>query len=168
MAARYVLTVVRRLDNRIEGEDDRSDRALELHNLRKEALHEALEDNTFFTVADWGRTDDTEAHEYVDIVIVALQHAYQLAVFSDPIVSAAVIWLAKKLAEKAVVDGSMEVIKRIVGRLWKKQKEHKFEDFRIKLPDGTEISVRPAPTTITIAFKDGSTASLPEVNISGS
>ena len=43
MAEQVRVGVYRRLDNRLEGLDDRSPRALELHNLRGAALHESLD-----------------------------------------------------------------------------------------------------------------------------
>jgi hypothetical protein len=53
---KILLSVYRRLDNRSEGLPDDSPRGLELHNRRKEALHEALVGEGW-EVQDWGVTD---------------------------------------------------------------------------------------------------------------
>jgi len=66
MEPRITLTlgVFRRLDNRFEGLSDDSPRALELHNRRRDALHEVFEVSTSVAVVDWGpdgRHDTTRA-----------------------------------------------------------------------------------------------------------
>jgi hypothetical protein len=63
------LSVYRRLDDRAEGLDARSPYALELHDRRKAALHEALDGVPEWEVTDWGYTDDNKPHELVDLVI---------------------------------------------------------------------------------------------------
>lgn len=48
------LRVFRRLDNRAAGLSDASARALELHNRRREALHDVFDDEPSFKVTEWG------------------------------------------------------------------------------------------------------------------
>jgi hypothetical protein len=43
MSTYVQLTVYRRLDNRLEGQDDNSPRAVELHALRSQALHDVFD-----------------------------------------------------------------------------------------------------------------------------
>src|SRR5580658_4277545 len=88
------LSVYRRLDNRAEGLEDDSPRALELHNRRKDALHQALDGIGAWKIKDWGVTDDTSPHELTEIV---------LAVVSSPQLHAAAIsagtWAGLELAK---------------------------------------------------------------------
>jgi hypothetical protein len=84
--------VFRRLDNRFENLGDDSPRALELHNRRKEALHEVFDGRKSVEVIDWGQTDDAQPHEFVEIVVGALA----VKVFQPGLK-----FLGQKLAEKA-------------------------------------------------------------------
>jgi hypothetical protein len=64
------LVVYRRLDNRTENLPDDSPRAIELHEMRRRALHEVLDKvDGPRVVVNWGKTDDTNAHEWVQLVI---------------------------------------------------------------------------------------------------
>ncbi len=150
------LGVYRRLDNRFEGLGDDSPRALELHNQRKEALHEVFDGDNNIYVLDWGDTDDSSAHEYVELILGAAASA----VFQEVVVPG-IKWLGKKLAEKAVDTAITEFVKFIIAKLRPKQEAKQVLDFIVKLPDGTWIAVDPPDryATITIQFADGSTQS---------
>src|ERR1051326_2358903 len=69
---RIQVGVYRRLDNRFEGLPDDSPRGLELHNTRKEALHEVFDAEESAQVLDWGATGDTHSHEYIELLIGAV------------------------------------------------------------------------------------------------
>lgn len=146
------LGVYRRLDNRFEGLGDDSPRALELHNRRRDALHEVFEASTSLTVVEWGETDDTRPHEFVELVLGAVASA----VFSYAIVPG-LKFLGEKLAEAAVDHATSEAVKGVVAWLRPKQEEKKLLDFVISLPDGTKIQVDPPDraASVTLTFADG-------------
>ena len=158
MDVRLTLAVFRRLDNRFEGLSDDSPRALELHNRRKEALHDAFDGDLVIRVTNWGKTDDARPHEEVDVDLVVQAAA---AVFHYAIVPG-VKWLGLKLAEKGIDTALGEIAKAIVAKLRPKQEAKELLDFVLTLPDGTKIAVDPPDrsATITINFKDGSVQSL--------
>lgn len=159
-----VLGVYRRLDNRLEGLSDDSPRALDLHNRRKDALHAVLDGDDTIRVIDWGCTDDSHPHEYIEVAIGAAA----TAIFNYAIVPG-IKWLGLKLAEKAVDTALGELTKAIVAKLRPKQEAKQLLDIVIKLPDGTQIIIDPPDryATITITFSDGASQSreyLKEIN----
>ncbi|HWB84022.1 MAG TPA: hypothetical protein VG675_07770 [Bryobacteraceae bacterium] len=135
---KVVLSVYRRLDNRIEGLPDNSPRAVELHQRRKEALHEALSGVAGWRIDDWGSTDDERPHELVDVA---------LTIASNPHVQTALLfgatWALLELAKASIGAFAGEAVKALLSRLIPKQKEQKILDFSITLPDGTVIRVDP-------------------------
>jgi hypothetical protein len=130
------LGVFRRLDNRFEHLPDESPRGVELHVMRKEALHEALDGDDEWTVEDWGLTDDTDSHEFVEIL---------LSVASNPQVHHAVIaglgWVGVELAKAGIDEFAKQAVTKLLSRLIDKQKEHKFLNFSLKLSVGAKIFV---------------------------
>lgn len=151
------LGVYRRLDDRFEGLSDDSPRALELHNHRKEALHEVFDGDPNIQVMDWGDTDDSRSHEYVELVLGAAATAtFQYVVVPG------IKWLGNKLAEKAVDTALSEFVEFLITKLRPRQQAKQVLDFIVKLPDGTEIAVDPPDryATITIRFADGSIQSI--------
>lgn len=151
------LGVYRRLDNRFEGLDDQSPRALELHHRRQTALHSVFDTEPQIQVTDWGDTDDVRSHEFVELALTAAA----TSVFHYGIVPG-VQWLGKKLAEKAVDTAFAEIAKALVAKLRPKQEAKELLDITITLPDGTRISVDPPDrdATIRISFSDGSLQSI--------
>jgi len=139
------------------GLSDDSSRALELHNLRKDALHAVFDGDRAIEVKDWGDTDDSVPHEYVEVVVGAAA----TAIFKYALVPG-VKWLGTKLAEKAIDTALGELAKAIVAKLRPAQETKKLLDFTIKLPDGTWIAVDPPDgrATITINFANGAVQSL--------
>ena len=131
MNSTITLGVYRRLDNRSEGLSDDSPRALELHIRRKDALHAVLDSDSTILVANWGDTDDSRSHEYVEIVLGAAA----TAVFQYVIVPG-VKWLGLRLAEKAVDTAIGELAKAVVAKLRPKQESKQLLDFTIKFADG--------------------------------
>jgi hypothetical protein len=148
------LEVTRRLDNRPD-HDDQSPEGWELHDRRQRALHEAFDGQPDIKVISWGKTDDREkTHETVIIELIvtivasaAVQH----------VVIPGAIWLAEKLAEKAVDTVFERAAKSVMARLWPKQEAKKISDFTITLPDKTMIKLGPPGRdgTIRIWFNDG-------------
>lgn len=65
----------RRLDNRSEELPGNLPEILELHNRRKEALHEALNSNAW-EVTDWGVTDDTMPHELAEVIVAVVSNPH--------------------------------------------------------------------------------------------
>ena len=157
MGATITLGIFRRLDNRIEGHDDTSHLALVLHNRRRDALHAVLDGDRNLRVLDWGKTDDTTPHEFVEIALSATA----TAVFTYAIIPG-VKWIGVKLAEKAVDTAVGEVVKALFAKLRPMQDAKQMLDFVVSLPDGTRITVD-APDrsgTVTINFTDGTLQSL--------
>ncbi len=154
------LAVYRRLDNRFEGLDDQSARGVELHNLRRAALHEALDDDRDVVVLDWDATDDTESHELVELLV---------ALVSSPVVTTvatgAMVWLASRV-EDAVSDVVVDGIKSLIQRLLPQQKQRRILDFSIELPNNAVIQVYPEDDRATITVStagDSVTISFDEV-----
>ena len=164
MDTRLTLRVFRRLDNRFEGLSDDSSRALELHDRRRDALHDAFDGDPVIRVTNWGETDDSRPHEVVEVALGAAA----TAVFQYAIVPG-VKWLGQKLAEKAVDTALGELAKTVVAKLRPKQEAKELLDIVIKLPDGTKVAVDPPDryATITITFKDKSVQSLQYKNEGG-
>lgn len=102
------------------------------------ALHAVFDTNPNFQVKDWGETDDSLPHEYVEILLKAAANAaFQYAVVPG------VKWLSQKLAEKAVDALLIEMANAVVAMLRPKQEAKQLLDFIIKLLNGTEIQVDP-------------------------
>jgi hypothetical protein len=157
MEAQIKLGVYRRLDNRAEGLSDDSPRAIELHNRRKAALHDVLDEQDAPVVVDWGDTDDTQPHEFVEIIVaVAAKMALEYVIVPG------LKSLAEKLAEKAVDEGTSQIVKWFVSKLRPKQEAHQILDFLIELPNGTRIHVDPPGenAAIRINFADGTLSSI--------
>ena len=113
---------------------DDSPEALRLHQVRAHALHDALNGGAGLQVSDWGDTDDTKAHEFVELIILAA---------SNPAVQAAAIPALKAVGtvilKAALGAGVAETAKLLFARLAPKQKEKKIDSFSVTLPDGTTI-----------------------------
>jgi hypothetical protein len=148
----FTLGVFRRLDNRLEGLGDDSPRALELHNRRRDALHEVFESPTPVRVVSWGQTDDSTPHEFVELVL----YAAATAVFNYAVVPG-LKFLGEKLAEATVDHVTSEAVKAAVSWLRPKQAEKEILDVVISLPDGTRIQVDPPDrdASITVSFANG-------------
>lgn len=152
MSPNLWIGVYRRLDNRSEGWSDDSPRALELHNRRKKALHDALDDDPNWQVEVWGYTDDDMPHEFVEIAIAIISNpAFQA------VVTLALGYIGSKLLDAAVDEVFIEPLKEMIRRLLDKQKQEKILDFHIKLPDGTTIRCDPKndDAVITLHYSGG-------------
>lgn len=156
MGAQIELGVYRRLDNRPEGLSDDSPRALELHNRRKAALHDVLDGQEAPAVLDWGDTDDTTPHEYVEVIVAIGAAALKYAIVPG------LKFVAEKLAEKAADEGTSRVVMWFISKLRPKQEADEILDFLIRMPDGTQIHVDPPGENaeIRLSFADGTLSSM--------
>jgi len=157
MVQTLTLGVYRRLDNRFEGESDDSPRALELHVRRKDALHAVFDADENLQVLNWGQTNDSSSHEFVELSLASIAGA----AFTYAVVPG-LQWLGKKLAEKAVDTVLAETVKAIIAKLRPKQEAKQLLDIVVTMPDGTQVSVDPPDrnATIHIAFAGGTSVSI--------
>jgi len=148
--------VYRRLDNRTEGLDDDSARALELHRRRRDALHSALGSDPDLQVVDWGQTDDFCSHEYVELLVASVAPTFHYLAVPG------LIWLGGKLAEKLVDATLSEFVKSIIAKLSPRQQSKEIQDFHINLPDGTSLRLDPPDMggSLSVYFVDGSVQSV--------
>jgi hypothetical protein len=155
MSQPITLGVYRRLDNRFENLPDDSPRALELHLRRKKALHAVFDSDQSIKVLNWGDTDDSGPHEYVELTLVGYAIVHYAVV-------PGLEWLGKKLAEKAIDTALSAALKRIVAIVRPKQEAKEILDIVIKMPDGTSVHVDPPDrdATISLAFADGTSVSI--------
>jgi hypothetical protein len=140
--------VYRNLDNRKEGLSDDSPRALELHILRKKALHDVFDKADNVAVKDWDLTDDAEPHEYVELVVVAA-----ITGASKFLVEAALKHIGEKLAEKAVDETTNWLVRWLISKLKPKQKKKEILDYVISIQQGTWVHVIPQETHLEITTK---------------
>jgi hypothetical protein len=117
------LTVCRNLDNRVRDLPDDSPYAVELHNRRRDALHEAL---SGWTVDDWGNTDTPEAHEEVTLLINAVPHVLH-------VVSPAAAWIGTELAKAGIAAFAAETVKALLAPLISKIKNGSIQNARAAL-----------------------------------
>jgi hypothetical protein len=143
----FTLTVCRRLDNRVKQQSDDSPLAIELHNLRARALHEALDQDEAWKVLSWGDTDDAKTHEWVHLWLELQNLAAQAAPLAVP----ALVFLGKTMVGAGISYATVESIKHLIARLRKKQKEDKLRDIELTFPDThTKITCHPDTDTLTI------------------
>lgn len=137
-----------------EGDSGGHARALELHNRRRDALHEAL-DSDSVQVKDWGATDDTQPHEFVEITLLFLSPV------ATHLAAEGLKYLGKKMADKAIDESTSEIVKWIITKLRKPQEEKKIRDLNITLPSGAFITVNPPENgEVKIMFSGGDVASI--------
>ena len=123
---------------------------------RKAALHDVLDEQDAPTVLDWGHTDDSQPHEYVELIIEGAKIALKYVIVPG------LKFVAEKLAEKGIDEGSSEIVKWFISKLRPKQESRQILDFLIELPNGTKIRVDPPGENaqIRINFADGTVSSI--------
>jgi hypothetical protein len=140
------ILVYRRLDNRQENMSDDSPRALQLHQRRREALHEALDGVEGWSVADWGATNDVRPHELVEII---------LSVAANPLLHTAAVsaatWVGLEAVKASLGALVSEAVKALLTRLIPKQREEKILDFMITLPNGVQVRCDPSGSVTIVA-----------------
>ena len=154
MTSEVALGVYRRLDNRFQGQGDQSPLALGLHHRRRVALHDVFDNWADIRVVDWGDTNDSHSHEYVELTLVAAAASAGIQYAIVP----GLQWLGTKLAEKTVETALGELVKGVIAKLRPKQESKDLLDVLIRLPDGTVIAVDPPDRAATnqVQFADGS------------
>lgn len=151
MSTEISVEVCRRLDNRFEGFSDDSPRALELHNRRKRALHDALEEVSDWDI-NWGETDDTKPHEWVELFITILSIP-QVQAVAVP----AITFIGGIIVKSGLDTATSETVEKLIAKLWKKQQKKEILDYVVTLPNGSEVYVDPQDddAEITVQFKKG-------------
>jgi hypothetical protein len=159
MKGQIELGVYRRLDNRAEGLSDDSPRAVELHNRRRAALHDVLDEPDAPPVLSWGDTDDTRPHEYVELAVAIAELTEKALKY---VIVPGLRFVANKLAERGVDEETSQVVRWFISKFRPKQEAHEILDFNIKLSDGTLIQVDPPDRSaeIRISFADGAVSSV--------
>lgn len=114
------IRVTRRLDNRSEGLADDSPRAMDLHRLRAQALHEIFDHEQDWKVVQWGDTDDTRPHEDVTLFVSFLHHVAQHA----PILNAALGLLGDVLLHVGMEVPLAIAMEKLVKRFREKGEEN--------------------------------------------
>ena len=118
-----------------------SPRAIETHRLRAAALHDIFDSAPGATVRDWGKTDDSESHEVVELVVGFVQWATQPQQLAAA--GTAAVAIGKFLAATVVGEVAKEGVIWLYGRLRKKQQDGQIQN--------ASVSVTP---TINIAIND--------------
>ena len=123
-----------------------------------QSLHDVFDGEQAVEVVDWGQTDDTTSHEFVELSVVGVVAP---ALFQYAVVPG-LKFVAEKLAEKVVDESATQLVKWVISKLRPKQQAKELLDFEIRLPDGTRIRVDPPDqnATITVSFSQGSVASI--------
>jgi hypothetical protein len=134
-----------------------SPRALESHYQRRDALLDVLGGVDGWKVKDWGDTDDSEAHEYVELILAVLENPQ-----FQTIAVLALTNIGNILATAAVQTAVSEAVKNLIARLSTKQKQKKIAAYYITLPEGHSIHCDPkvedaaiTHVTITVTLQDG-------------
>src|SRR5262249_32737898 len=113
------LGVYRNLDNRKEGLPDDSPRAKELHRLRAVSLHDIFDSVPGAKVVDWGATDASEPHEFVELLLSFTQWVMQPTHLHAA--SATALEIGKLLGTAAVGESVKEGVKWLFEKCRKKQ-----------------------------------------------
>ena len=149
MSTLVKLKVCRRLDNRLEGLDDKSPRAADLHRMRSRALHDMLDDDPTWSVNDWGEADDTQPHEWVELWLHFQEQAANLAPLAVP----ALAYVGKVLLDTAIGTLTVEAVKHLLNKAREKQKAGQLRDVDIQLLNETTISLHPDSDEITVTLR---------------
>ena len=89
--------VFRIFGNELENPVDDNKVALELHNVRKQALHEVFDNQQTIEISDWGQTDDSQPHEFVSIAI-----SIGAVALTDHVLIPAEKFIFEKIADNAI------------------------------------------------------------------
>lgn len=110
------------------------DVALQLHNNRKQALHDVFDYRQDVVVADWGQTDDSQPHEFVSIAI-----GIGATALVNHVLIPAAKYIFEKIADKAIDTVLEKSVSWILSKFKKKQEERKIGSFEIRLPNGVVL-----------------------------
>ena len=142
------LTVCRRLDNRLEGKDDRSPRALELHRLRAQALHDVLDNDPAFSFSNWEQVDDEKPHEWVEIYGWIGEYGQQVSTVAIP----ALKYIADALLQAGIGAAGVAGIVRLFQKVRKKQIDGYCRNLELHVPNRVDISLHPDEGALTVAL----------------
>jgi len=126
--------VFRIFGNELENPVDDNKVALQLHNKRKQALHDVFDNQQDVEVADWGKTDDSQPHEFVEIAI-----GIGATALTNHVLIPAAKYIFEKLADKAIDTVMEKSVSWILSKFKKKQEEKKIGRFEIRLPNGVVV-----------------------------
>ncbi|NJM99967.1 MAG: hypothetical protein HC800_25025 [Phormidesmis sp. RL_2_1] len=144
------LTVCRRLDNRLEGQDDQSLRAKELHRMRALALHDVIDSDPVYKVNSWGQTDDEKPHEWIEIELILL--LTEVATEVSPHVVPALQYVGDALLQTGIGAAGTAVVSKLFQRLRKQQQEGKLRDVELRMTDVATVSLHPDSKAITVTL----------------
>jgi len=128
--------IFRIFGNELEQPVNDNEVALQLHNNRKQALHDVFDNQTDIEVNDWGQTDDSDPHEFVAIAV-----GIGATALTNHVLIPAAKYIFEKIADKAIDTVFEKSISWILSKFKKKQEENKIGEFHIRLPNGTELVV---------------------------
>jgi hypothetical protein len=128
--------VFRIFGNELEQPVNDNEVALQLHNNRKQALHDVFDNQTDIEINDWGDTDDSQPHEFVSIAI-----GIGATALTNHVLIPAARYIFEKIADKAIDTVLEKSVSWILSKLKKKQEEKKIGRFEIRLPNGTVLFV---------------------------
>lgn len=128
--------VFRIFGNELENPVEDNKVALQLHNNRKQALHDVFDNQKDVEVSDWGQTDDSQPHEFVTIAI-----GIGATALTNHVLIPAAKYIFEKIADKAIDTVLEKSVSWILSKFKKKQKEKKIGRFEIRLPNGTVLFV---------------------------
>ncbi len=110
--------------------------ALQLHNNRKQALHDVFDNQQDVQVASWGDTDDSQPHEFVTIAV-----SIGATALANHVLIPAAKFIFEKIADKAIDTVLEKSVSWILSKFKKKQVEKTIGRFEIRLPNGTVLFV---------------------------
>ena len=111
-----------------------SDVALQLHNNRKQSLHDVFDNQQEIEVLDLGQTDDSQPHEFVSIAI-----GIGATALTNHVLIPTAKFIFEKIADKAVDTALEKSVSWILSKFKKKQEEKKIGRFEIRLPNGVVL-----------------------------
>jgi len=126
--------VFRIFGNELEQPLNDNEVALQLHNNRKQSLHDVFDNQKEIEVLDWGQTDDSQPHEFVSIAI-----GIGATALTNHVLIPAAKYIFEKIADKAIDTALEKSVSWILSKFKKKQKEEKIGRFEIRLPNGVVL-----------------------------
>jgi hypothetical protein len=112
------------------------------HNRRATSLHQVLDDDPEWRVTDWGDTDD-QRRTHEDIFVDIVHWVGEARPALEVIGSWAGLTIAGTVLANAVDSAAVNPLKRLIGKLARKQGKGELARFVVKLPNGARIFVDP-------------------------
>jgi len=146
---------------RIEPElSDGSPREYETHSMRRDTLHEVLDNMDGVKVQSWGGTSDAGPHEVVEVIVEVAGLVITTAAI--PVL----IYLGQELVKNALSTVASEAVKGLIARLKPKQDAKQINDFHIRLPNNFVVISYPAglaaeKAILRVVAPDGKVTDIP-------